>query len=405
MNDAPRPYPANRPLNTAAFLRVIAACWILGLAMALFAQFPWLVEQVYAQGVGIGIARALSWLTAWYPYSLGELIMLAGYTAIPGGLIVVSVQCLRKRRQWRNGLARYGLWFIAIAHAALVVFYGVWGLNYSRADVFERQGWERLATGDDAPGAVDELAALCGELVSATNEAYIAAMGSEDAGEPSRPSMSLRELDANIEAALDRMAVALDMPRGFQGRRGPAKPWLGSWVFTKLGITGMYFPWTGEAQINMLPPWSGRPHTIAHEKAHQRAITSEAEANFVGFLGCIYSDDPYVRYSGLLFAQRQLLGVLSRADRDRAQEIARARIPGITRDLEANGAFWAQHRGPAQAAGRAFNDAYLRANRVEGGVQSYGMSAELLVLLAREQGGTLLTPEYAQVSGLQEPAE
>lgn len=386
-------YPANRPLNAGAFMRVIAACWILGAAMAVFAQFPWLVERVYAQGAGIWLARVLSWLTAWYPYSLGELVMLAGYAAIPGGLIVVAVQCLRKRRQWRNGLARYGLWFVTIAHVALVMFYGVWGLNYMREDVFARQGWERLATGDDAPEAVEELAALCAELVAATNAAYIAAMGSEDAGEPSTPSLSLREMDAEIERALDRMAADQGMPRGFEGRRGRVKPWLGSWVFTKLGITGMYFPFTAEAQINMLPPWSGRPHTIAHEKAHQRAITSEAEANFVGFLACIYSEDPFVRYSGLLFAKRQLLGTLGRADRERAQEIATARVPGVTRDLEAIGQFWAQHRGPAQTASRAFNDAYLRANRVEGGVQSYGMSAELLVLLARKQGGSLLPAE------------
>ena len=379
-----------------AFLRVMAACWVLGLAMLVFAQFPWLVERVYAQGIGAWIALGLSWLTAWYPYSMGELIMLAAYSAVPIGLIVVCVQCLRRRRQWGNGLARYGLWFLTIAHVLAVVFYGAWGLNYMRADVFARQGWERLATGDDAPEAVAELAALCEELVAATNAAYIAAMGSEDAGEPSTPSLSLREMDAEIERALDRMADAQGMPPGFKGRRGPFKPWLGSWVFTKLGIGGMYFPWTGEAQINMLPPWSGRPHTIAHEKAHQRCITSEAEANFVGFLGCIYSDDPYVQYSGFLFAQRQLLGTLARADGDLAREIAQKRVPGITRDLEAVRDFWDQHRGPAQTASRAFNDAYLRVNRVEGGVQSYGMSAELLVLLAREQGGSLMPQDPAK---------
>jgi len=398
-NDYPNPssqYPANRPVNAGAFLRVIAACWILGAAMLVFAQFPWLIERVYAQALGAWIARILSWLTAWYPYSVGELLMLAGYSAILLGLAAVCVQCLRKRRQWGNGFARYGLWFVTIAHVAIVVFYGAWGLNYMRADAFARHGWERLETGDAAPEAVAELAALCEELVASANAAYIAAMGSEDAGEPSLPSLTLREMDANIERALDRMAVAQGMPAGFKGRRGPVKPWLGSWVFTKLGISGMYFPWTGEAQINMLPPWAGRPHTIAHEKAHQRGITSEAEANFIGFLGCIYSDDPYVRYSGWLFAQRQLLATLSRADRDRAREIGEGIVPGIRRDLDARNEFWEKHRGPAQTASRSFNDAYLRVNRVEGGVQSYGMSAELLVLLARQQGGTLLPAESAE---------
>lgn len=384
-------YPDNRPINGRAFLRVLAACWIIGGFLVIWGQFPGLVERFYSQGLGIWIARALSWMTAWYPYSMGEWMSLAAFLAPIIGFAVIARQCVRGRRQWRNGLARYGLWFVTVVHILLVVFYGAWGLNYLREDVFARNGWERLATGDAAPEAVDELAVLCIELIDATNNAYIAAMGSEDAGVPSTPGGSVRDVCRNIEAALDRMGTAQGMPRGFNGLRGPVKPWLGSWVYTKLGITGMYFPWTGEAQINMLPPWSGRPHTIAHEKAHQRGITSEAEANFVGFLACLYSDDPYVRYSGLLFAQRQLLSTLARADRERAQAIATGRIPGVRRDLEAVQAFWEQHRSPAQTASRAFNDAYLRVNRVEGGVQSYGMSAELLVLLAREQGGSLLT--------------
>ena len=384
------PFPANRPLNAGKFLRVMAVCWGLGLVIAVFAQFPWLVERVYAQGIGVWIARILAWMTAWYPYSIGEVLTLAVLVVLVGGFAAVCVQCTRKRRQWRNGFARYGLWLVTAAHVAVIAFYAVWGLNYARVDVFERQGWERLATGDAAPGAVDELADLAEELVSATNAAYVEAMGSEDAGEPSAPSLSLREIDEVLDRALDRMAAAQGMPPGFEGRRGPVKPWLGSWFFTKLGIMGMYFPFTGEAQINGMPPWSVLPHVIAHEKAHQRGITSEAEANFVGFLACMYSDTPYVQYSGLLFAQHQMLGTLGQNDLDRAVEIAEDLLPGVRRDYEAQRDFWARHRGPAQTAARALNDAYLRAQRVEGGIASYGMSVELMVLLAREQGGTLV---------------
>ncbi len=77
-----------------------------------------------------------------------------------------------------------------------------------------------------------------------------------------------------------------------------------------LGIVGIHFPWTGEADYNYTVPAFQLPHAIAHEKAHRRGVASEDEANFIGYLANALSDAPYARCSGFLFAQRQLLGEL-----------------------------------------------------------------------------------------------
>ena len=42
------------------------------------------------------------------------------------------------------------------------------------------------------------------------------------------------------------------------------------------------------------------PHTICHELSHLRGFMREDEANFIGFLACIGSEDPEYRYSGYL---------------------------------------------------------------------------------------------------------
>ena len=63
-------------------------------------------------------------------------------------------------------------------------------------------------------------------------------------------------------------------------------------------ISGVYSYFTGEANLNVNFPDYMLPYTAAHELAHQRGIAREDEANFMAFLVCIESDDPYIRYSG-----------------------------------------------------------------------------------------------------------
>ena len=62
-------------------------------------------------------------------------------------------------------------------------------------------------------------------------------------------------------------------------------------------------------------------------------------------------------------------------------------------DVNALKAFWNRYEGRARTASLAVNNAYLRANRVEGGLKSYLMSARLLVLYARHNNGSCLPGE------------
>jgi hypothetical protein len=129
---------------------------------------------------------------------------------------------------------------------------------------------------------------------------------------------------------------------------------------------------------------------IAHEKAHQRGINPEDEANFFGFLAAELSQSSLSTYSARVFAQRQLLTTLYYRDPERMKTLVEMRLPGVQRDVDDLRAYWARHRGPARAVSQSMNDAFLRSNRVEGGVASYGRSVELLVSFAQTRGGRLL---------------
>ncbi len=123
----------------------------------------------------------------------------------------------------------------------------------------------------------------------------------------------------------------------------------------------------------------------AHEKAHQRGVASEDEASFLAVLACAEAEDPLLRYSGALFAQRRLLSELYRRDRPAAEALIARRLPGVQQDVDLARAFWARQTGPLSKLSARVNDAYLSAHRVTGGIDSYQRVTRLLLLHAAQK--------------------
>jgi hypothetical protein len=238
------------------------------------------------------------------------------------------------------------------------------------------------------------VARLSADLVIAANQAYRAIHGSDDAGAPTRFHGSTVTLDRAVESGWQRAAAALRLTSGEEKRRGRFKSLTTGTLAARLGLSGFYFPFTAEANVIGRIPAVMLPHVVAHEKAHQRGIAPEDEANFLGCLAALSSPDPVVRYAGLVFAQRQILRVHFSIDAEEARQQVQSRVHGVQRDIDDLAAFWRRYEGPAAEVSNKLNDAYLKSNRVEGGVESYGKSVELLMRYAAARGGTL-TPGRA----------
>lgn len=67
-------------------------------------------------------------------------------------------------------------------------------------------------------------------------------------------------------------------------------------------MQGYYFPFSMEANYNDVMYVMNKPFTMCHELAHLRGYIFEDEANFIGYLACVQSDDIYFQYSGYLCA-------------------------------------------------------------------------------------------------------
>lgn len=379
-----RPTGADLRRQAIVALALGAAAFLL---FHLLAAVPGVVESVYGRAVGPAVAWALARLTAPLPFPVAQLL-LAAYV---GGLLVLAVRGLASALAGRDEGSRLRAAARAAGRGALrlardagvlvVTFYLLWGFHYARPSLEARMG---LPAGDDA--GRDELVRLAERAVTATNSAYRAIHGTDDAGSPTAVPADGDLRDALAEG-WRRLADERGLPTHLGWRYGPAKAFVPDGVLVRLGLGGFYFPWTGEPVVDAGAPASDLVHSVAHEQAHQRGVGPEDEANFMGFLAAARAPDPVARYSALLFAQRHLVAAASSGGRpDLREELTDGRLPGVTRDLRDLYAYWRLRIDPAARVARRVNDAYLKSNRVEGGVASYGLVTRLLVADAREDG-------------------
>jgi len=120
-----------------------------------------------------------------------------------------------------------------------------------------------------------------------------------------------------------------------------------------------------------------RPFVIAHEWAHLAGYADESEANFVAWLTC-RRGDAAARYSAALaligYADRRTLALDS----------------GPRLDIFAISYRYSRTNQTMRFAARKGYDTFLKANRVERGVESYDAVVQLILGTALDQNGSPL---------------
>lgn len=333
---------------------------------------PWLVERLYSRNIYPHVLGALSILSRSLNFSLGEILLCFAQLIICVSLVLFGLGLFRKkgrRRSWVLVWLRCGAW---VAAGLVWGFLLTFGLNYQRPLLFEQLGYEQRKADPS------ELEGLGRMLVARVNRTYEEA----HAGGGSMPES--REIVKLVHDSYDTATTFSLFPRG---DFSPPKPVYMSEVLTRFGISGVYFPFTAEPNYNADVPDFQLPFSIAHEMAHQRGVARESEANFVAYVICINSSNPFVRYSGY----RNGLGVLSelsKVEPEKARELAKLLGSGYREDSRRAAQFWAKASGATGALGLRVNDLYLRANRVKAGAADYSNSTILIIAYhLRERSG------------------
>ncbi|MGH4123375.1 MAG: DUF3810 domain-containing protein [Clostridium sp.] len=331
-------------------------------------MFPNYIETFYSSFFYKIIANILSWITGSLPFSFAELIIVSFIIFILWYVLKTIFNLLKGKNRRLEISKNFILNMLAISGLIYFSFQLLWGFNYQRLTL------DKIFQLNVRTSSSKELAGLCEILVNKSNTIRTKIKENQ---------FGVMELPYNKKyilktAQLGYDSASLKYPK-LKGNYGTPKGILLSIPMCYTGITGFYFPFTSEANINMAEPACFLPFTTTHEMAHQRGFAKEDEANYIAYIACINHLDINFQYSGTLTALSYSFNALQKSDSQKYSELILTCSNGVLNDLRYNQFFWNQYSGPIEKINDKINDTYLKSQNQQSGTKSYGAMVDLLL--------------------------
>lgn len=156
---------------------------------------------------------------------------------------------------------------------------------------------------------------------------------------------------------------------------------------SQMHMSGYYFPFSMEANVNALMYIANYPYVMCHELAHLHGYIFEDEANFVAYIACVNSEDDFFKYCGYL----GVLGYVDNAYYDSVSLETYMSQPNISDkvyhdDVFLNYGEWEKIEENAMIPTEIvdevsdnFTEVSLNLNGVEDGMASYGRVVGLML--------------------------
>ena len=328
-------------------------------------------------------------LTAVFPFSVGEILLVAGVLCVLIFVLCIlicltlGVYSLLTSQRSTPGKIRNGLWkfskgyFCFFAWTVLVVCL-IMTLNCSilyHASTFSEQYYGE----EDGDYILDDLIAVRNMVVERCN-----ILAQEMIRDENGDLVYDKDMEAEAIRAMKELGKQYDQLDGYYPR---PKPLVSSDFFSQQYSGGYYFPFSMEANYNNVMYIANFPAAMCHELAHLRGYIYEDEANFISFLACVQSEDPFFQYCGYL-------SVLYYLDNDFYDAVGDDKYweqIWIEPQVHIDNVFlkkseWDRIEEEAvletevvEAVSDEFVDTMLKANGVEDGMISYSRVVELLL--------------------------
>jgi hypothetical protein len=337
-----RPHRQGAARRTRSIL-AWAAVFVLA-ALGALAPLPAArVEQWYSLTFYPPLQRVLTSGSNLVPFALFDVMWI--------GAIAAAAVAARRRiiaAGWKKGTLRFAGDLTRAAAVVYLVFLVTWGLNYRRVPMFEKVAFDRTRVNRAADMALSMWA------VRELNANYADAHA-----EP----VQLDQLHAWLGDVLRALRSPLIVPAR------PKETLLG-WYFHQTQTVGMTNPFLLETLLSPDVFEIERPFVIAHEWAHLAGYADESEANFVAFLTC-RRGNAAARYSAaiVIFAYTTPPVLPPNHGLDL----------GPRTDLFAMQRRYANTSVTLRLAAKEGYDKYLKANRVEKGIESYDAVIQLIL--------------------------
>ena len=303
-------------------------------------------------------------LTGIFPFSLAEIVMIAVSAVFVICIIHTIVKITtssRKLKTLLNSLVN----LLCTISVIFFLFTANCGINYYCTDISHTMNI------NTQPVSTDELYRVC---------VYLAQQASAVREHLHEDENRITVLSDNPnERAQNAVNTFLDT------NYSKPKNVFFSKVMSYLNITGIYFPFTLEANVNTDIPDFSIPATMCHELAHVNGIMREDDANFVAFLSCISSNDNEFAYSGYTMAMIYASNALYKADQNKYTDFTAYISDSVIRDIHAQSVYWEKFKTPAAETAANINDAYLKSNSQSDGIKSYGNMVDLIIAYLKDK--------------------
>lgn len=321
-------------------------------------------------------------LTGMFSFSTGEVMLAVAVVAVAAALILIIAAAwftlmrrknAEKLRYCCRRFLRGMLWVTAVVSIVMTCNCFILYHCSTFEEKYQVNGGEYK---------ISELAAVRDYVVRQANE-----LAAEIERDEQGNILYEDDMKAQATASMERLSrQGYDQLAGYYP---PPKGIMASGFLSQQYMLGYYFPFSMEANYNDVMHITNKPATMCHELAHLKGFIYEDEANFIGYLACIHSDDKLFRYSGYLSVLNYLDNAFYQAvgeDRD----IYNSHVK-ISAQVKRDNVFlteetWEKVEKKAvvstaavKKASRAFVDTNQKVNGIEDGIASYNRVVGLLL--------------------------
>lgn len=351
-------------LKLPRFSYILFGIGALSLILYLTAIFYTPFADFFNRYVSSIIRGTFATITNFIPLSLVEILIIT----LPVTLfLIIKFSVNKYSKTWRDA-GIFCVIMLSILSMIFSLFVCSFGIGYYASTLDKKLELEKKTV------SAKELALTAEWLIENVNS-EIEYISFEDKSSSIMP-YTIRQMNEKLLSAYEKVSQKHHF---IPVLTSYVKPIMLSEPMTYTHIAGVYTFFTGEANLNTNAPDYCLPYTVAHELAHQRGISREDEANFVAFLVCIESDDPYIRYCGYLNLCEYVLNALYSADANLWEQTYKKLDNRAIYEMIAYNKFYEPYKDNivGEVSG-AINDAYLQANGTQGSI-SYGLVVDLAV--------------------------
>ena len=293
---------------------------------------------------------------SWIPFSVGDIF----YTVLVPYLLYAVVQLFNRKKR-----TLYLRRILVLFNFLYFIYQLFWGSLYYQPPLIDRLS-PKETTIEDAKLLTNVYLQKCLNTRKLTNQT----------------KSKLFEIKDLEKIKKEIITTQINLPKIITKKPTTSisiKPSLFGGYMNYSGILGYYNPFTAEAQFNQNLPDTYIPFTIAHESAHQLGYAREQEANFVGYLIGINSNNTELKYSTEFFVLKSLLNyVILNNEEDFAKEIISQFSQEMKKDLQEEKDFRKKHSGKVDDFFGFTNDVFLKFNQQEGSI-TYSYFIDLLL--------------------------